>query len=251
MQLLTHEIDYIQKIITLAKSVNIENVILEPGKVRAMNNEQTIVLFQDKDVPDMQFGSLGLNRINDFTSRLEVARSQDNFSITATTTGIDNNVGYDVYDPSSKLPVPMWIRSMIMSGKNIKINFRSASPMTIKAPKVRASAPTFSVDLNPELINMIVKGKVAMKTDELTFHGSEDGAVLEMVDINGDAMEYQFADSTHINQLAKIPEFSYKYPIDSLLKIFKPNPMGTFYITARGQLQYAVDGIDVYVMARL
>ncbi|MCK9369608.1 hypothetical protein M0R04_06845 [Candidatus Dojkabacteria bacterium] len=251
MKLTTQEIDYIQKVITLAKSVNIENVIIEPGKIRAMDVAQTVVLFQDKNVPDMSFGSLGLNRINDFTSRLEIARSQDGFSIDATTTGESPTVGFDVYDPNIKGPTPMWIRSMMMSGKNTKINFRSASPQTIKAPKSRASATVFGVDLTQEAVNMMIKGKAAMKADEVSFNGDKTGVSLEIVDVNGDALEYQFADSTQFQQLGKDSEFSYKYPIDSLLRVFKPNPTGTFYITARGQLMYNIDSVDVYVMARL
>jgi hypothetical protein len=97
----------------------------------------------------------------------------------------------------------------------------------------------------------MIKGKGAMKTDEVGIVGNKDGAWVELTDVNGDVLEYQFADATHIYTLGKETEFEYKYPIDSLLRIFKPNPTGTFYITARGQLSYTVNGIDVYIMARL
>jgi hypothetical protein len=251
MILTTPEIKYIQKIISLANLLGIENLIIEPNKIRAMNTEQTIVLFQDKNVPEMQFGSLGLNRLKDFTSRLDIVLAQDNFTIDATTAGVDNTIGFDIYEPGSKVPAPMWIRSMLMAAKNTKINFRSASPQTIKAPKVRATGAAFGVDLTPDVVSMITKGKGAMKTDEVGFVGNKDGVWLELIDINGDVLEYQFADSSHINIIGKEPEFEYKYPIDSLLRIFKPNPTGTFHITERGQLSYTVDDIDVYIMARL
>jgi hypothetical protein len=250
MKLLKDEIAYIQKVITLAKLVQIDNVVIEPGKVRAMDEKQTVVLFQDKNVPEMRFGSLGLNRIPDFSSRLELTKSRDGFEIDATVSGVNNEIGFDVYETGSKTPAPMWIRSMMLSAKNTKINFRSASPQTIRAPKVRASAATFGVDLNPDAVQMLIKGKAAMNTDEVEFHGDEDGVSLEFTDVNGDILEYKFADTGHIQFLGRERTFSYKYPVDNLLRMFKPNPTGTFYITGRGQLLYNIDGIDVYMMSR-
>jgi hypothetical protein len=44
--------------------------------------------------------------------------------------------------------------------------------------------------------------------------------------------------------------FSYKYPIDLLLPIFKTNQTGKCSITAKGTLIFTVNGLDVYVMAR-
>lgn len=248
MKLSREEIDYIQAVIKTANLVDIGNIIIEPGKVRAMDEDQTVVLFQDENVPEMSFGSLGLNRIGVFLSRLELAKVQENFNIEAVTTGDSSVYSFSMFDPADKIQ-PMWVRSLTMNGKNMKIDYRCASPQTIKAPKARVGAAQHRVDLTSEAINMITKGKAAMKSDEVSFHGSKKGVTLEIADINGDSLEYQFTDIVHAKAGTSL-DFSYKYPIDLLLPIFKTNPTGQFSITARGMLMFTVNGLDVYVMAK-
>lgn len=248
MKLTKGEIDYIQSVIKTASLVDIGNIIIEPGKIRAMHEDQTVVLFQDTNVPDMSFGSLGLNRIGVFLSRLELAKTQDNFEIEAITTGDTTKYGFDMFDPTEKV-TPMWVRSLTMKGKNTKIDYRCASPQTIKAPKIRAGVAQFRVNLTPEAVNMITKGKVAMKSNEVFFHGSKDGVTLEIADINGDSLEYHFSDVVHVETGVSV-DFSYKYPIELLLPIFKTNPTGSFSLTARGSLMFTINDLDVYVMAK-
>jgi len=248
MKLTKDEINYIQAVIKVANLVDIGNIIIEPGKIRAMDEDQTVVLFQDNNVPDMSFGSLGLNRISVFLARLELAKLQDNFTIDAVTAGDTTKYGFDMFTPTDK-QTPMWVRSLTMSGKNTKIDYRCASPQTIKAPKTRAGINQHTVDLTPEAVNMIAKGKAAMKSNEVSFHGNKDGVVLEISDINGDALEYHFSDIVHTNPGVSL-DFSYKYPIELLLPIFKTNPTGQFSLTPRGTLMFTVSGLDVYVMAK-
>lgn len=250
MKITNEELNFIQTVIKTANLVDIGNIIIEPGKVRAMDEDQTVVLFQDTGVPEMSFGSIGLNRISLFNSRLEVARAQDNFAVEAITTGEDNEIGFDKYDPATKNPAPMWVRSLTMSGKGTKIDYRCASPQTIKAPKNRAGVSQYRLDINPEMINMIIKGSSAMKADEITFTGDKNGCTLEMADINGDALEYHFTDIVHIEGTGISPDFEHKYLIKLVLPLLKLQPTGSFSVTSRGTLIFTVNNLDIYVMAR-
>ena len=250
MKLKSEELTFIQTVIKTACLVDIGNIIIERGKVRAMDEDQTVVLFQDTGVPEMSFGSIGLNRISLFNSRLEVARAQDNFAVEAITTGDDNEIGFDKYDPATKNPVPMWVRSLTMSGKGTKIDYRCASPQTIKAPKNRAGVAQHRIDINPEMINMIIKGSSAMKADEVSFVGDKNGCTLEMADINGDSLEYHFTDVVHIDGPGTSPDFEYKYLIKLVLPLLKRNPTGSISITSRGTLIFTVNSLDIYIMAR-
>ena len=81
MKLDAQSLTYIKNVVETAQMVGIDNVIIEPGKVRAINDEKSVVLFQEENVPDMPFNSVGLNRIGVFLSRLEVARTQDSFAV--------------------------------------------------------------------------------------------------------------------------------------------------------------------------
>lgn len=250
MKITSEELNFIQTVIKTANLVDIGNIIIEPGKIRAMDEDQTVVLFQDTGVPEMSFGSIGLNRISLFNSRLEVARAQDNFVVDAVTTGEDNEIGFDKYDPTTKNPAPMWVRSLTMSGKGTKIDYRCASPQTIKAPKNRAGVSQYRLDINPEMINMIIKGSSAMKADEITFTGDKNGCTLEMADINGDALEYHFTDIVHLDGPGTSTDFEHKYLIKLVLPLLKLQPTGSFSVTSRGTLIFTVNNLDIYVMAR-
>jgi hypothetical protein len=250
MKLTNDEILCIQNVIKTAELVGIGNIIIEPGCIRAMDEDQTVVLFQDKNVPEMSFGSIGLNRISLFNSRLEVARAQDNFSMDAVLTGEDNKIGFNKYDPSTKNPVPMWVRSLTMNGKGTKIDYRCASSQTIKAPKNRAGVAQYRIDINPEMINMIIKGSSAMKADEVSLIGDKNGCTLEMADINGDSLEYHFTDVIHNEGTGTTPGFEYKYLIKLVLPLLKRNPTGSISITSRGTLIFTVNNLDIYIMAR-
>lgn len=240
--------DFIQRVIKTAMLVDIENIIIEPGKVRAMDEAQTVVLFQDNNIPDLSFGSIGINRINTFNDRVELAKSGDNFKVEATTDGKNTTMGFDRWDPNTDVPPPMWIRSLLFSSKGMKIEYRCASPKTIKAPKQRAGTPQFSIDINPDMIELIRKGKVAMKSKFVSIVGNDDGAFIEISDDNSDIFSYKFAE--FVNTTGVEPDFSYKYEIDQLLPVLKTNPTGTISLTARGSLVFEVNGIDICLMAR-
>ncbi len=249
MKLTTEELDFIQLVIKTANLIKVTSVIIEPGKVRAMDEDQTTFLFQDGGVPDMQFGSIGLNRLAVLSTRLDLARAQDGFFADVVTTGEDNTVGFDRFDPQSKDKPPMWVRSISMNGKGTSIDYRCASPQTIKAPKNRAGANVFSVTISPDVILMLQKGKAAMKSDEVTFIGTKKGVRLEISDINSDTLSYHFND-TIMCDAGEEPNFSHTYLIDSLIPVFKTNPVGMFSLTARGSLRFTVNGLDVYFMSR-
>lgn len=249
MKLNATELEFIQVVIKTAKMLNVAGLIIEPGKVRAMDEDQTVFLFQDQNIPSLSFGSIGLNRLDAFSTRLEIARSQPSFSVEVNTTGEDNTLGYDKYDPKSSDASPMWVRAVTMKSDKVTLEYRCASPMTIKAPKNRAGAKVFSVDITPDLLTMLQKGKCAMKAKEFSLVGNTKGAFIEISDINSDKLSYHFND-TIISHTGETPSFSYTYPIDSLLTVFKTNQTGTFSLTARGSLSFPVNGLDVYFMER-
>lgn len=248
MKLTVEELDFIQGVIKTANSLDVAGVIIEPGKVRAMDEDQTIFLFQDKGIPPMQFGSIALNRLDAFSTRLEITRAQPNFEIEVVTTGTNATLGYDKYDAQSSDAAPMWVRAINMKADKINLDYRCANPMTVKAPKNRAGANVYSISITPELLVMLQKGKNAMKSKEVKLIGNKKGATIEISDINSDTLSYHFNDTIQCHN-GDEPNFSYTYIIDDILPILKTNPTGTFSLTARGSLRYTVNGLDVYFMS--
>jgi len=228
-----HEtITFIQNVVKTAQLVNIDNIIIEPERVRAIDEDKTVVILQTDNVPDMPFGSIGLSRIPVFQSRLDIAKTQDNFSLEAVV-----NEGED------------FTRSLIMKGKGIKIDYRCAKPSSLQGPHRHHDDLVARVKLNAEAVVLLQKGQAAMSADEVTII-SNDEVSFEIVDVNNDVFKHTFADSAESLIDDDIVKFAHRYPIKILHALFKQNPEGYFEIGKKGILRITINNLDVYVIPR-
>lgn len=223
---------FIKNVVETARLVGIDNIVIEPGKVRAINDEKSVVLFQEEDVPDMDF-EVGLNRIGVFLSRLEVARTQDNFMIDVKTD--DQGV---------------FARSFAMSAKGFKVDYRCANPKTIAAPKKINDEMLYKIQLTPQAVYMLQKGQSAMSAEPVSLICNPDGVTFEFVDVNSDKFSYTFTDEVTAAKDAS-DSFTYKYPIKILLPLFKHNAESTFQIGRKGMLNIVVNNLNVYVLPQV
>lgn len=234
-------LSYIQNVVQTADLIKIDSIIIEPNKVRAVDEDKTVVILQDKNVPDMPFGSIGLNRTEIFTSRLELAKSAGNFEVEALIDEMENK---------NTKQKEHFARALIFKGKGVKVDYRCANPLLIKAPKTLNDYLKFKVSMTPETVLMIQKGYSAMKTDELTLNYSKDGVILEMNDINGDSFTYKISNEIETLE-GNSSDFSYKYPIKTLLPLFKTVPESDFYISSRGMLKIEINKLNIYVLPKV
>lgn len=229
---------YIQNVITTAKLVGIETICIEPGRVRALNEDSTAFILHTKDVPALPFGSISINRIDLFESRYSIARAVDDCVIEAVVAG----------QPDSH-----FVRALTMKGKGIKLDYRCANPATVRSPKGYTDQPRYQGRMTPEAVSYMQKGMSAMQTDEVTFIGTSDDLSFEMVDINGDKFEHRFGDGiTKVQPADKdVPSCSHRYPVKMLLTLFKMNSTGNFYFTSKGVLVMNANSLDVYLLPRM
>ena len=234
MKLSTDEIAYIQKVVKAAQMVDIDNIIIEPDLVRAIDDDKTVVLFQNEDVPDMAFGSIGLNRISVFMSRLDIAKTQEDFTIEA-----DNPDSGD------------YARSLTMKAKGVKIDYRCANPSTIQAPRQVNDTLKCRVPLNAEAVVMLQKGQSAMSAETVTIVSNKKGVSFEIVDINNDTFSYTFTDKVESLTEDGDVNFAHRYPVKTLLPLFKQNAEGTFAIGQKGILSISVQGLNLFVLPQV
>ncbi len=217
---------FIQNVVDVAKLVNVDGIIIEPERVRGMDEARTVVVFQDEDVPLMGFGSIGLNRIDVFTSRINIVKIQDQFTVEAT---IDEEKEF--------------VRSLTMKAKGTKIDYRCASPATIQAPRIINDELIEEIQAGFESIVILQKSVAAMGNAELvTIVGDKRGVSFELEDINGDVFDHTFGKVTD-------HQFSHKYPVKTLLALLKENQ--TFMVGKKGMIKFDVNGIGVYVLPKV
>lgn len=231
MKLDVNTIAYIQNITRTAQLIGIDNIIIEPGIVRGIRDDKSVVLVQSKDVPEMEFGSMGINRLSTFLSRLEIVKTREHVEVDAT---VDEDKGF--------------ARSLIMKGEGVKIDYRCANPATIQAPKQINDVLKHKITLTPEAILLMQKGQSAMESEHMTIQTDKDGVVyFVLVDINSDEMKFKIADGTEkLGDDAK--SFSHKYPLKVLLTLFKHDTTASFCIGGKGILQIMINGLNLYVL---
>lgn len=228
---------YIINVVKTAQLLGIDNIIIEEGRVRAIDDDSCVVMLQTADVPVLPFGSIGLNRINIFSSRYSIAESANNFELDATVDGPEGNT---------------YARALTMKAKGIKIDYRCANPATIRAPKSLNDALKYRARMHPEAVMYMMKGASAMEADTVTIIGTKDSVSFEMVDINGDKLTHQFGDTVDNVQPddTSEPKFTHAYPVKLLQTLFKGHSDSYFYLTARGMLKLSVNNLDVYVLPK-
>lgn len=235
MKLSVETLNYIQNVVNTADLVKIDSIIIEPNRVRAIDEHHSVFILQTTGVPVMEFGSIGLNRTNVFTSRFELGRAMTDFVVDAVVEGTD----------------PMYARALTMKAKGIKVDYRCANPNLIKAPKILHDTLAYSIQINPDAVLMMQKGQAAMSADEVTFVGSDDGMVFEMADGNADKMNCLFTTIvTRVDGEDTPTAFVHTYALKILLPLFKINPTGYFFLTSQGMLKIVINGLDVYVLPR-
>ncbi len=232
MKLSQDLINFIEKVGKTGQIVNIDNLIIEPGSVRAIDDDRTVVVYQNTNVPEMPFGSIGLTRVGVFLSRLEIVKTRENYSLDVVT-----REGED------------YALSISMRGVGTKIDYRCADPRTIQAPKQINDDMLYRVQINAEAVSLLQKGLGAMGSDSVSLV-SGDGVAFELTDINGDVLKHIFA--PEMENLEDVSgDFSYTYPVKTLLALFKQNPTGYFEIGGKGVLKISINDIDIYVLPQV
>lgn len=237
MKLDQQTLAFLQKTVETISVAKINNLVIEPGRIRAMEENRAVLVFQNTDVPNMPFGSIGISEASTFISRFEIVKSVSNVDVEAI---MDNTNTF--------------VRSLEMRGKGIKIDFRCANPATIRAPKSMNDPIKYKIQMTPDAVTLMTKGATALSTDEVTIKGSAENVSLVFEDANRDAMEYQFG--THMELVDPSTadvnsSFDRTYPVKILLPLLKQNPGNCLYITHAGFIKLSINGLDMYVPPRI
>lgn len=225
-------IEYIEKVLKVASNNEIENVIIETGRVRGTHEDKTIAIIQDQDVPEFEFPSAGLSRANLLNSRLSIVRKLPNHKITVE---IDEDREF--------------VTTFTMTAKGInrtRVTYRCGNPAHISAARVIADNMVTEFEYNADLYNDLNSAIIAMGKDKdlaITFLSDDNGVKFIVEDINGDVFEHGFAYPIE-------DHFSYRYPAKIILSCLKQTQEGTFNVGRKGVLTAMVEGLTLYIMPR-
>jgi uncharacterized membrane protein YkoI len=205
MKLSAATIASLDNLLSTLTTIGIDKVIIEPGKIRAIDEKKTVGTITDQGVPDLDGKTLAVNRIKSLKDRISLAKAQGDVAITATLAA----AGTDV----SMLE--------ITAGRS-KSQFRCATAEVVKVPKTFNDVPAYEVLISVKQIPLIASADAAMVADGITIASKNGTAVtVELVDANKDVYTFEVEKAATATAGGKASSFVFKYPSKSLLSLLR------------------------------
>lgn len=231
MKLDTPIINYIVNTLRICKALGIESVILEKDMVRGTHADKTVAVIHVDDVPEFPFESIGLTRLPDLLSRIDIASSQEGFFI----------------DAIAK-PDTHYIFSLTIKAKGTKIDYRCADPIRIDAKRKMNDVMKYRITLSEGVVAMLHKGISAMSAEKASIISNSEGLSFELVDAANDVFKYSFPTLAESLDGETDVKFAHRYNAKLLLSVFRDNPTGTFEIGQGGALKIQLSGVTTYLV---
>jgi hypothetical protein len=204
MKISTLSLDHIEEAVSIAISLGIEDMIIERDMIRSMDHNQSVILMQSRELPDFEFESLGLTRLNLFLSRLNMTKGRDNFSATATVNG-------DV------------VTQIAMKSTGVKIDYRASNPAQLRAPKAVRDTMANIVAYDEHHLTTLSQAVRAMgqnKDSSVTLVRTAEGVFFELNDENNDSFQLEFDYCEQLTESAPA-FFAHRYPLTNLINLLK------------------------------
>ncbi len=230
-------LNFFENIISVCSSVGIENVIIEDGMIRGINDEKSCVILSSSGIPEFGETKLGLARMSVLSARLNVLKSSKNFDLEAVVNPTKNEVTH-----------------LRLSGAGAKVEFRCAAPSIIRAPKAINDPPSWRVEVSKEQAEMIVSAVRVMNAKTLVVAKKGSQLLFECSDTNNDVFSISLETPAEwVNEQKDTPEpaFAYYYPANILLSLLKQKQTCELIIGESGTLTTQINGHFLTVISKV
>lgn len=205
MKLSAPAIISLDNLLAVLNTIGIEKVIVEPGKIRAIDEKKTVGTITDQNVPDFDGKTLAVSRIKALKDRLSLGKAQGDVTINATLDQAGNAV-----------------TMLEVSAGRSKSQFRCANADSVKVPKTFNDAPAVEVLMSVKQVPLIAQADASMATDGITIASKDGSAVtVELVDANKDVYTFEVEKPATTIPGAKGGSFVHKYTSKALLPLLR------------------------------
>lgn len=230
-------VNFFENIISVCSAVNIENVIIEDGMIRGINEDKSCVILSSSNLPDFGSSKLGLARMSVLAARINVLKNSKDFTIEA--------------EVNSKTDEITHLR---LTGGGAKVQFRCAAPSIIRAPKAVNDAPCWRLEVSKEQAEMIISAVRVMGAKTVVVAKKGAAAIVECSDTNNDVFSIKLETAPEwVNEESSdpAPAFAYYYPANILLSLLKQKQGCEFIIGENGTLTTQINGHFLTVISKV
>lgn len=239
MKLSTDAIAQLDQLVQTAMIAGLKKLVIEPGKVRGIDEKQSVVIISTTNVPDLNGKQVGINRIDQLSARINLVKAQGDLAIDATES------------QSNAADIAL----LELSVGKTKAQFRCASVEAVKGvPKNITDTLVWEIKVGGKVLPTISQGISAMSSEQLTI-ASRDGLTVsfECVDTNKDVFTTDAEEAPVWTGTGPAgTSFCQKYPAKTLLALIKEalktEPQVTLRLGEGGILNLEVNKLNIYVI---
>lgn len=237
MKLSTDTIAQLDQLVQTAMIAGLKKLVIEPGKVRGIDEKQSVVIITTTNVPDLSGKQMGINRIDQLSARINLVKTQGDLAVEATEAS--NGLDVSILD---------------LSVGKTKAQFRCASVEAVKGvPKNITDSLVWEIKVDSKILPTLSQGLSAMGAEQLTV-ASRDGLTVsfECVDTNKDVFTMDTSEAPRwIGAGNPATSFCQKYPAKTLLSLLKEASKGgdvTLKMGEGGILNLEVNKFNFYII---
>lgn len=201
--------DSIKNLDTLLETCSIagvDNLIIEDGKARGVNDGKTVVIISSDNLPDFDGKKIGFNRLSVLQTRLKLVNR-------------DSSANIDAKESASGE-----IAQLDLAGAGVKVQYRCAATNTIKAPKNINDTISWEFSISTETIGLVLSGAKSMGSKKLVLVTRDGQVSMECTDANSDVFTAVVAETLKWKRTdSDAPKggFVHNYIVDELLPLLK------------------------------
>jgi len=238
MKLSQDSIAKLASLIQTSQTAGIKKLVIESGKIRGIDEKQSVVIISTDNVPDFGGKQIGINRIDNLADRLNLVKNQGTLEIEAT-------------EASNKQDISI----LELSSGKTKAQFRCASVEAVKGvPKNITDTLVWEIKIDAKTLPVIAQAITAMGAEAVTI-ASKDGKVvsIELVDTNKDIFTTDLTEApVWIGTSVAQSSFCKKYPAKTFVSLLKEglksDPSLSLKLGEGGIFSFKVNGFDFFVL---
>lgn len=216
-----------------ANSVKIESFVIDEHGIRGTDDGKMVVMLLPSFDLEVPFDGIAIGDVELLAKRYAMHESND-----------PSHVSIDVKDD-------LTVKTIGLKSKNLNIGFRCIEPKRINAPKRLNDSLLCSFELNEDALDMIRRGAMIMKAEEVLFSKAADAdtITMEMVDINRSQFTFEIDGGIETDE--HDCTFAHRYPIKTLLGALKNSDDNYVDIGRAASLTIRKNGISIIIPPRV
>ena len=238
MKLTPDSISKLDLLIQTALTAGIKKLVIESGKIRGIDEKQTVVIITADNVPDFNGKNIGINRLESLAARLNLVKSQGGLEVDATEAANGND-----------------ILILDLSAGKTKAQFRCATVETVKGvPKNIADTLVWEIKIDSKVLPIVSQAVTAMGAEVVTIACKDGKTVcIELVDANKDIFTTELStEPTWVGTGTAPASFCQKYPAKTFVSLVKEalktsDPL-TMMMGEGGIFSFKVNGFDFFML---